>query len=36
MITLKNLVDEDFVNYYIPSMFLVFPTCTFKCGREIC
>lgn len=39
-IELKGLVDEDFVNYYKPSMFLSFPKCSFKCdkecGRSIC
>ena len=33
---LKNIIDEDFVNYKKPSMFLIFPNCTFKCGRDIC
>jgi hypothetical protein len=27
-------MDEDFVNYKKPSMFLGFPTCSFKCCRE--
>ena len=31
---LKGLTDEDFVNYKKPSMFLVFPYCTFKCDKE--
>lgn len=31
---LKNLVDEDFVNYKKPSMFLIFPKCDFKCDKE--
>lgn len=31
---LKNLVEEDFVNYKKPSMFLIFPKCTFKCDKE--
>ena len=26
--------DEDFVNYQKPSMFVAFPSCTFKCERE--
>lgn len=30
----KGLVDEDFVNYKIPSMFIGFPKCTFKCDKE--
>ena len=39
-ITIKQLVDEDFVNYKKPSMFIIFPKCTFKCnkdcGRPVC
>ena len=31
---IKELRDEDFINYKKPSMFLAFPTCTFKCERE--
>ncbi len=31
---IKGLVDEDFVNYKKPSMFIAFPSCTFKCERE--
>lgn len=31
---IKQLIDEDFVNYKKPSMFLGFPTCSFKCCRE--
>lgn len=27
-------MDEDFVNYRKPSMFIGFPSCTFKCERE--
>ena len=33
---LNNIVDEDFINYKKPSMFLVMPHCTFKCGKENC
>lgn len=33
---LKGLVDEDFINYKTPSLFLIFPYCTFKCGKEVC
>lgn len=37
---LKGLVDYDICNYKDPSMFLIFPSCTFKCdkeyGRPIC
>ena len=31
---IKFLVDEDFVNYKKPSMFIGFPYCTFKCDKE--
>ena len=31
---IKELRDEDFVNYKKPSMFLGFPTCSFKCCKE--
>lgn len=31
---LKSLVDEDFANYKLPAMFLIFPQCTFKCDKE--
>ena len=31
---LKGLIDEDFVNYKKPSLFLIFPFCTFKCEKE--
>lgn len=35
-----NVIDEDFVNYKKPSMFIAFPTCSFKCniecGRAVC
>lgn len=31
---IKGLVDEDFINYYLPSMFIAFPNCTFKCDKE--
>lgn len=30
----KQLVDEDFVNYKYPVMFIGFPSCTWKCERE--
>ena len=32
-ITLKGIVDEDFVNYKVPSMTLMFPYCSFKCEK---
>lgn len=31
---IKNIVDEDFVNYKKTSMFIIFPQCDFKCDRE--
>lgn len=31
---IKNLIDEDFVNYKYPSMFIGMPTCSFKCDKE--
>ena len=31
---IKGLVDEDFVNYKLPSMFIIFPCCSFKCEKE--
>lgn len=31
---IKGLVDEDFVNYKKPSMFVIFPFCSFKCENE--
>lgn len=33
-IKLKQVVDEDFVNYKKPSMFLLFPKCNWKCEKE--
>lgn len=30
-ISLKGVIDEDFVNYKVPSMTLMFPYCNFKC-----
>ena len=35
-ITLKGIIDEDFANYRVPSMTLMFPHCSFKCGIEYC
>ena len=35
-IKLTNIIDEDFVNYKVPSMALIFPYCTFKCGMNNC
>ena len=31
---IKFLVDEDFVNYKKPSMFIGFPKCSWKCEKE--
>ena len=31
---IKGLKDEDFVNYKEPSMFIAFPSCTWKCEKE--
>ena len=31
---IKGLKDEDFVNYCKPSMFIIFPYCSFKCDKE--
>lgn len=30
----KQLIDEDFVNYKKPSMFIGFPNCSWKCEKE--
>jgi hypothetical protein len=34
--TLIDIVDYDIINYKKPSMFLIFPYCSFKCGRAEC
>lgn len=31
---IKQLADEDFINYKKPSMFIGFPSCTWKCEKE--
>lgn len=31
---IKFLVEEDFVNYKKPSMFIGFPNCSWKCEKE--
>ena len=31
---IKGIKDEDFVNYKKPSMFIIFPFCSFKCDKE--
>ncbi len=30
----KQLVDEDFTNYKKPSMFIGFPSCSWKCEKD--
>ena len=30
----KGLIDEDWVNYKKPSMYIAFPKCSFKCNKE--
>ena len=34
LMKIKFLGEEDFVNYKKPSMFIGFPTCTWKCEKE--
>lgn len=40
MIELLGIIDEDFINYKLPTMSLMFPYCSMKCnkeaGREVC
>lgn len=31
---IKGLVDYDICNYFKPSMFIIFPKCSFKCDKE--
>ena len=31
---IKNIIEEDFVNYKVPSMFISTSQCDFKCDRE--
>lgn len=35
MITIKEIVDENFQDYKKASMYLAFPQCDFKCFREL-
>ena len=35
MITIKEIVDENFQDYKKASMYLAFPKCDFKCFREL-
>ena len=32
----KGIIFEDFVNYKKCSMTIIFPNCSFKCGKELC
>ena len=32
--TIKGLIDEDFINYKKPSMVIEFPFCSLKCDKE--
>ena len=32
----KQIIDEDFINYKVPSMLISFPRCSWKCGKELC
>ena len=31
---IKGIIDEDFVNYKKPVMYIAFPKCSFKCDKE--
>ena len=31
---IKGVIEEDFVNFKLPSMYIAFPSCTFKCDKE--
>lgn len=31
---IKDIIYEDFANYKKPSMFIIFPFCTFKCEKD--
>ena len=31
---IKNIIEEDFVNYKVPSMFIATSRCDFKCDKE--
>ena len=35
-INVKDVIDEDFINYKKPNMFVATSTCTFKCEKEDC
>ena len=31
---IKGIIDEDFLNYKKPSMYIAMPNCSFKCDKE--
>lgn len=31
---IKGIIEEDFLQYKVPSLFIIMPTCTFKCEKE--
>lgn len=31
---IKGLMDENFQDYKLPSMYIAFPSCTFKCEKD--
>lgn len=31
---IKGIVFEDFLNYKKPSLFIIFPYCSFKCDKD--
>lgn len=35
-ITVKGIVEEDFVNFHTPSMVIMSPRCDWKCGKGLC
>lgn len=35
-LTIKDVIDEDFINYKKPSMFIATSKCNFKCEKEDC
>ncbi len=32
--TIKDIIDEDFVNYKVPSMMVITSKCSFKCEKD--
>lgn len=33
---IKGIIAEDFVNCWLPSLYVAFPSCSWKCGRGLC